>query len=304
MKKRHALFLLLALLCLQAAHAERSFLVDADWLAAHIDDNGLVILEVRYHPHRYHTLGHIPGAVGVQRIKDLGDNMANPLMRFPSREAFQKILRAWGVNNDSTVVIYDDSSSVLASRVFFLLKLYGFDMNRVKVLDGGSIEWTAFEEMSKQPAHPKLGNVTLKPADKRMYIEWTAVYEDVVSRRDPRIVLLDARPNDMYTGKVIEHASRGGHIPGAINIPSLDGTDGQKWISESALAAMYASIPKEKTLYVYCDDGFRMSLAYLQLTSLGYRDVRLYNGGWSHWGNRPPLPAVQGDKPYSGDFDL
>ncbi len=306
MNKRHALFplLLLALLSLRVAHAERGFLVDADWLAEHINDPNQVILEVRYYPHRYYTVGHIPGAVQVQRFKDLGDNQANPLMRFPDREAFQKTLRGWGINDNSRVVIYDDSSTALASRVYFLLKLYGFDMRHVKILDGGTVEWTAFEELSKEPAHPNPGQVTLKPADERMYIEWTSVYDDVVSRRDPHIVLLDARPHDMYTGKVIKHAIMGGHIPGAINIISLDGTDGQKWIPEAALAKMYARIPKDKTIYAYCHDGFRMSLAYLQLTSLGYRDVRLYNGGWSHWGNRLSLPTVQGDKPYGGDFEL
>ncbi len=306
MKTRPHLFplLLLALLCLRPAHAERGFLVDADWLAEHINDPNQVILEVRYYPHRYYTVGHIPGSVQVQRFKDLGDNQGDPLMRFPSREAFQKTLRRWGINDDSRILIYDDASTALASRVYYLLKLYGFDMSQVKILDGGTVEWTAFEELSKEPAHPNPGQVTLKPADERMYIEWTAVYDDVVSRRDPRIVLLDARPHDMYTGKVIKHAIMGGHIPGAINIVSLDGTDGQKWIPESALARMYAGVPKDKTIYAYCHDGFRMSLAYLQLTSLGYRNVRLYNGGWSHWGNRLSLPSVGGDKPLGGDFEL
>ncbi len=306
MKTRSNLFplLLLALLCLRPAHAERGFLVDADWLAEHIDDRNQVILEVRYYPHRYYTVGHIPGSVQVQRFKDLGDNQGDPLMRFPSREAFQKTLRRWGINDDSRILIYDDASTALASRVYYLLKLYGFDMSQVKILDGGIVEWTAFEELSKEPAHPNPGQVTLKPADERMFIEWTAVYDDVVSQRDPRIVLLDARPHDMYTGKVIKHAIMGGHIPGAINIVSLDGTDGQKWIPESALARMYAGVPKDKTIYAYCHDGFRMSLAYLQLTSLGYRDVRLYNGGWSHWGNRLSLPTVRGDKPLGGDFEL
>ena len=295
---------LVLLLCLQDASAERSFLVDSDWLSEHIDDPKLVILEVRYYPHRYYTVGHIPGAVQVQRFKDLGDNQANPLMRFPSRIDFQRTLRGWGVNDDSTLVIYDDAATALASRVYFLLKLYGFDMRRVKLLDGGTVEWTAFNELSKAPVHPTPGGVHLKPANQTMVVEWTDVYDDVVSRRDPRVVLLDARPHAMYTGEVIKHAIMGGHIPGAINIVSLDGTDGQKWISEEALARMYSPIPKEKTVYAYCHDGFRMSLAYLQLTSLGYKDVRLYNGGWSHWGNRLSLPTVEGEKPYSGDYDL
>ncbi len=287
-----------------AARAAPAYFVEPDWLAERLDDDHLVILEVRYHPHRYYTVGHIPGAVQVQRFKDLGDNFANPLMRFPSREAFQRTLRSWGVDDDSTLVLYDDSNTALLSRLYFLLKLYGFPMEQVKVLAGGTVEWTAFEELSKDPVTPKPGNVTLKPANEAMYVEWTDVYDDVVSRRDPQVVLLDARPYDMYTGKVIEHAIMGGHIPGAINVVSLDGTSLGRWKSDEALRELYAPVDLNKTIYVYCHDGFRMSLAYMQLTHLGASDVRLYNGGWSHWGNQLTLPVVEGDKPYAGDYAL
>jgi len=287
-----------------SALAERNFLVDADWLSEHIDDDNQVILEVRYHPHRYYTIGHIPGAVQVQRFKDLGDNQGNPIMRIPSQQAFQDTLRSWGINNDSTVVLYDDSSTALASRVYFLLDIFGFTMNQVKILEGGTLEWTAFEELTKESTPVDPGKVTLKALDQRKVIEWNDVYDDVVSRRDSKIVLLDARPHDMYTGKVIQHSIMAGHIPGAINIVSLDGTETQKWVSEEGLAELYSAIDKDKTIYAYCHDGFRMSLAYVQLKSLGYKDIRLYNGGWSHWGNRLTLPTVEGEKPYAGDYDL
>ncbi len=304
MKKILLLATVLLAVMSTAAQAGREFLVDADWLSEHIDDDNLVVLEVRYHPHRYFTVGHIPGAVQVQRFKDLGDNMANPIMRMPSREKFQQTLRSWGINNDSTVVVYDDSSTALASRVYYLLDLFGFNMDQVKILQGGTIEWSAFEEMTKEPTQVKAGNVTLKPMNQNKVIEWTDVYDDVVSRRDPSVFLLDARPHDMYTGEVIRHSILGGHIPGASNIVSLEGTESQKWISEQDLADMYKQIPKDSTVYAYCHDGFRMSLAYVQLKSLGYKDVRLYNGGWSHWGNRLTLPTVEGEKPYAGDYDL
>ena len=288
------------------ARAERGFLVDAAWLEGHIDDPDLVLLEVRYHPHRYFTVGHIPGAVQVQRFKDLGDNDAVPLMRLPSREAFQSRLREWGVDDDSLIVVYDDSRTALASRMYFLLDLYGYDMSRVKVLEGGTIEWTVFNDLEKAPVEPEPGDVTLEPADPALSVEWTDIYDDVVSRRDPDVVLLDARPRAMYTGEVVQHSVRGGHIPGAVNVVSLEGTDGQsqKWLPAQRLAALYESVPKDKTLYVYCHDGFRMSLAYMQLKSLGYDDVRLYNGGWGHWGNALSLPVVEGDAPYDEEYAL
>lgn len=307
MKHIHSL-ILLALLSVIASPvlAARDFLVDAAWLEQHIDDPATVVLEVRYHPHRFFTVGHIPGAVQVQRFRDLGDNSADPLMRFPSRETFQTTLRRWGINNDSLIVIYDDSRTALASRLYYLLDLYGFDMARVKVLQGGTIEWTGFNELSTEVVQRQPGKITLKAANPKLFVEWTAVYDDVVSRRDPAVVLLDARPRDMYTGKLVRHALQGGHIPGAINVVSLDGTDAQsqKWLGEVQLAEMYRAIPHDKTVYVYCHDGFRMSLAYMQLKSLGYRDVRLYNGGWSHWDQSLSLPVVAGEQPFDEEFAL
>ncbi|MBF0256605.1 MAG: sulfurtransferase [Gammaproteobacteria bacterium] len=293
------------LLCLASPVWAADFLVDADWLSERIDDDKLVILEVRYHPHRFYTVGHIPGAIQVQRFKDLGDNQAATLMRFPSRQVFEQTLRSWGVNDDSTLLLYDDSSTALAARLYYLLELYGFNMAQVKILNGGTLDWAAFEELTQEPTPtPTPGTVTLKEANPALFVEWPQVYDDVVSRRDPAVVLLDARPKDMYTGAVIRHSIMAGHIPGAINVVSLDGTSSQKWKSDAELAAMYQTIPKDKRVYAYCHDGFRMGLAYLQLKHLGYTDVRLYNGGWSHWGNQLTLPVVEGEQPYSGDFDL
>lgn len=288
----------------QLAYANRDFLVDTDWLSERIEQPNLVILEVRYHPHRHLTIGHIKGAIQVQRFKDLGNNKKNPIMHFPTKEAFENTLKKWGVNNDSILVIYDDSGTALASRLYFLLELFGFNMDQVKILNGGTREWTAFEELTKEISNPKKGNVILKPSNQNLYVEWQDIYNDVVSRRDENIVLLDSRPVKMYTGEVVKHSILSGHIPGAVNVVSLDGIDSQLWINEKSLSELYSMIPKDKVIYVYCHDGFRMSLAYLQLKSLGYKNIKLYDGGWSNWGNRLTLPTVEGDKPYSGDFDL
>lgn len=309
MKRFLAAFTLLIITYFPVLAAETpSFLVSSEWLEEHIDDDNLVILEVRYHPHRYHTIGHIPGAVQVQRFKDLGDNNGGgTLMMFPSKEAFQTTLRSWGVNNNSTLVLYDDARTALASRLYFLLELYGYDMSKVKLLNGGTVAWQSFNDLSKDPVNKQPGDVTLKDADKSILVEWTAVYDKVVSSRDPNYVLLDARPNPGYTGEVKTHSVRAGHIPGAVNIVSLNGTtagDEQVWKPLSELAKMYSSIPKDKTIIAYCHDGFRMSLAYLQLKALGYKDVRLYNGGWGHWGSKFSLPVVKGEAPYDEDFKL
>ena len=306
--RQRLLLLVLLLAILSPAQAARDFLIDADWLAAARDDNPkLVVLEVRYHPHRYFTVGHIPGAIQVQRFKDLGDNQGPAIMAFPSRDAFQATLRGWGVNDDSTLVLYDDARSALAARLYYLLRLYGFNLDQVKILDGGALEWSGLNELATEPTPaPPPGNVTLQEADPALFVHWTDVYDDVVSRRDPGVVLVDARPAEMYSGELIRHAIQGGHIPGAINVVSLDGTDPltQKWRDDGALGALYRDLPRDKTIYLYCHDGFRMSLGWLQLHALGYRDIRLLDGGWGVWDRAMTLPVVRGDKPYDEEFAL
>lgn len=296
----------LALLASTTVLAEPDYLVDADWLSEHIDDEKLVVLETRYHPHRYHSIGHIPGAIQVKRFKDLADNQSLTVTRFPSREQFQQTLRNWGVSMDSTVVLYDDTRTVTSARLWLLLKLYGFPMDQVKVLNGGTIGWSAFEDMTREAtAAPTPSTIELKQADASMFVEFPEIYDEVALGKKSQVVLIDARPTERYAG-ASHHGVAKGHIPGAINIISVEGTDSQSqtWLSDDDVAALYQSVPKDKTVYVYCDDGFRMSLAYQQLTHLGYQDVRVYNGGWSQWGNWLDVPTVTGDKPYDGDFDL
>ncbi len=301
-----AVFCLLAAVFTQAARAadKPGFLVDSDWLEARLDDPKLVLLEVRYYPHRYFTVGHIPQAIQVKRFMDLGDNHGETLMHFPPRKQFQATLRRWGVNDDSLIVIYDDSRTALTSRLYYLLALYGYDMRRVKILDGGAVGWQSFNDLTKQEPKVAPGSVTLKPANRAMFVEWTYVYDKVVSRRDPHVVLIDARPRKGYTGEMLTHAVRAGHIPGAVNIVSLNGADGetQEWKPLPEIAKMYAGVPKGKTIVLYCHDGFRMSMGWMQLKALGYEDVRLYNGGWGHWGNRFSLPVAKGEEPLDDHF--
>ncbi|OIP56112.1 MAG: sulfurtransferase [Helicobacteraceae bacterium CG2_30_36_10] len=304
MKKLLYLAFLLPLLLFGA---KPDFLVNAEWLEEQMEDPKTVILEVRYYPHRYSTVGHIKGAVQVQRFKDLGANKEIPTMRFPKKDDFEKTLRSWGVNNDSMVVLYDDSRSALASRVYYLLDLYGFDMNRVKILDGGNMEWQVFNEIVKEKSSPKQGNITLKKAKSELLAEWTEVYQKIVCERDSESILIDSRPKTHYTGEEIKHSIQGGHIPGAINVVSLDGTKSggsSRWQSIEDVALLYKDVPKGKTIYLYCHDGFRMTLAYMQLKALGYKKVKLYNGGWGDWGINLSLPVVQGNKPLDEAFEL
>ncbi len=304
--KLFASALVMLALTITNAQATPSFLVDSDWLADNIENDNLIVFEVRYHPHRYHTIGHIPGAIQVRRFKDLADNQSLDITRFPSREQFQNTLRKWGVNKDSTIVIYDDTRTVTASRLWVLLKLYGFKESQLKILNGGTVAWSAFEDITQEatPAR-EASNIVLPEADKSMYVEFPQIYDFITSDRSGNITLIDARPPERYAGGS-SHGVQEGHIPGAINIVSMDGTDAesQTWLGDEDLAELYKSVPKDNTVYVYCDDGFRMSEAFLQLKHLGYKDVKLYNGGWSHWGNWLDLPTVKGGKPFDDTFEL
>lgn len=304
--KLFASVLVVLALTITSANAIPSFMVDSDWLAEHIEDDNLIVFEVRYHPHRYHTIGHIPGAIQVKRFKDLADNQSLNVTRFPSREQFQATLRKWGVKKDSTIVIYDDTRTVTAARLWVLLKLYGFEESQLKILNGGTIAWSAFEDITQDASPARAGsNIVLPEADKSMYVEFPQIYDFITSNRSNNITLIDARPPERYAGGS-SHGVQEGHIPGAINIVSMDGTDAesQTWLEDDDLVDLYQSVPKDNIVYVYCDDGFRMSEAFLQLKHLGYKDVRLYNGGWSHWGNWLDLPTVKGNKPYDDTFDL
>ena len=302
---RNAIIAIMLIVAMPALAQERNFLIGSEWLEEHIDDENLVILETRYYPHRYFTVGHIEGAVQVQRFKDLGDNESPSLMNFPSRKTFQETLRGWGINDDSTIVLYDDSNTALSSRVYYLLDLFGFNMEQVKLLDGGVLGWQDFNDLSQEDVQPVLGNVTLADADPTMMVTWQFVYDKIISRREEQYLLLDARPESHYTGEVLAHAVRGGHIPGAINIVSLSGTnpDGT-WKTTEELSAMYADLPRDKAIVAYCHDGFRMSLAFMQLKSLGFDDIRLLDGGWGFWGNKFSLPVVTGFEPFDDEFKL
>jgi len=299
------LSILVNLALVQIASASGTILADSDWLESHIDDGNLKILEVRHDPHRYHSIGHIQGAIQVQRYRDLTNHYSTPMLRYPDKTQFQQTLRNWGINDDSLIVIYGDSRTVMASRLYFLLDLYGFDMSNVRILNGGTIEWTAFNELEKSTNTPPQGNVILKPA-RGLLVEWMEVHNLKLGQLDSSTTLVDTRPHVFYTGEQINHSLAGGHIPGAINVVSLDATDAatQTWFEDDALAEFYAGIDKNHPVILYDIGGFRAPLAYAHLKHLGYKDVKIYNGGWDHWGNTQTLPVVKGEEPYGEEYSL
>ena len=178
-------------------------------------------------------------------------------------------------------------------------------MKHVKILNGGTIEWAAFNDLEQKANKPSKGDVTLTTS-RDIVAEWNEVYDQKVGKIDSLVSLLDARPHALYTGEKTNHSIAAGHIPGAINAVSLDATDAQSqtWLDDDALAKFYAAVPKDHPVIIYDIGGFRASLAYVHLKHLGYKNLKIYNGGWDHWGNTQYLPAVKGEEPYGEEFEL
>ncbi len=274
-------------------------LVGVDWLEARLGRDGLVVLDVHERPVQYFTQGHVAGAVQVRRASDLADPTSPELTGFPDRARFRETLRKWGIEDNSEIVIYDDTDTARASRLWLLLRLHGFASQQVKLLDGGLRAWQQGHALARHDVQPARGQVSLNGAAPPMLVDWRFVYERIVTHRDDRFVLVDTRAPREYTGELAVGAARGGHIPGALNIPARDGVNADgTWKARPDKAFVYAFLPFDKTIVLYGGTGDGASLAAAQLASLGYRRLRILDGGWGFWGNRLLLPVVQGARPY------
>jgi thiosulfate/3-mercaptopyruvate sulfurtransferase len=263
-------------------------LVDADWVEAHLRDPQVRLLEVDVNTKAYEQ-GHIPGAVGVNWQTELQDQ----IVRAPLLQGhLEKLLGDVGVSNDTTIVLYGDNNNWFAAWAFWILKFYGH--NDVRLLDGGRVKWEADKrelttEVVKYPHatyHAKTPNTEIR-----------ALRDQILSALGHKdIALVDVRSPGEYSGELLapanlpqEGAQRGGHIPGAANIPWAqavreDGT----FKSADELRSIYEGkgITPEKEVIAYCRIGERSSHTWFVLNYLlGYPKVRNYDGSWTEWGS-------------------
>ncbi len=272
-------------------------LVSADWLKAHLDDPNIRIIDVQNKPDSYDK-GHIPNAVKVIRHVDLEDYTKYPPNKYPGMEQFIDLMERLGIDNNTTVVAYDDHHGIFASRMIFVMELYGHDVSKLKILDGGIKQWKKkgypvttkpFHFKQKKPYMTKGPNLNL-------LVSWQDVFRDVVQKQRPDVVLHDARPVAEYIGENIR-AIRGGHIPGAINVTGVDAANYKesqlyKPADEIKKAFTSAGITPDKTVYTYCHSSDRAAHAYVVLKHiLGYPDVKIYEGAWKEWAALTALPA-------------
>jgi thiosulfate/3-mercaptopyruvate sulfurtransferase len=278
---------------LSAARASNA-LVTAEWLQGKLGDPKVRVIEVSVHPGVFER-GHVPGATNFSWFTDLADPVRRDIV---SKDNLEKLLRAAGVDQDSTIVLYGDNNNWFAAWGAWVLDIYG--AKNVKLLDGGRRKWEAGQrELSTQVVAHKPGNIVLADANPALRARLGDVLAAAEKKSNAKLV--DIRSPDEYSGKVIAPAGnqelsiRAGHVPGAVNVPwgeavAADGT----FKSAADLKALYAAkgIDGSTPIITYCRIGERSSHTWFALVKiLGY-DVKNYDGSWTEYGNSVGVPIV------------
>jgi thiosulfate/3-mercaptopyruvate sulfurtransferase len=275
------------------AHAE--VLVSTQWVADHLDDPKVRLLESNEDLLLYDA-GHIPGAVKIDWVGELND----PIVRdYLERDQLQQLLRAKGVSTDTTIVLYGDKSNWWATYAFWVFRLFG--MERLKVMDGGRARWEqeGREFVTGKPDIPA-GNIVVGERDDAAI---RAFRDDVRAHADAGKPLVDVRSPEEYRGLRLhmpdypnEGALRGGHIPGASSIPwgRAVNPDTETFRPANELRTIYQEengLEPAQDVVAYCRIGERSSHTWFVLTYLlGFTNVRNYDGSWTEWGNSVRAP--------------
>jgi thiosulfate/3-mercaptopyruvate sulfurtransferase len=276
----------------EKGYAIAEALVSTDWVAQHLNDPEVRIIESNEDPLLYAS-GHIPGAVEVDWTRDLND----PLTRdYINSDNFASLMSRIGVTPDTTVVFYGDRNNWWAAYAFWVFSLFGH--HKAKIMDGGRIKWVnEGREMTTQiPAYP----ATTYVANNRDDVSNRAFRDEVLMHSKMRNVLIDVRSPEEFSGERLhmpdfpnEGALRGGHIPGAVNIPwarAVNTEDGT-FKSYDELMKIYGEYGPDEDVIVYCRIGERSSHTWFVLKYLlGFPNVRNYDGSWTEWGNGVGLP--------------
>ncbi len=270
-------------------------LVSTDWVAEHLQDPKVRLVESNEDTLLYSS-GHVPGAVHVDWTADLNDQIRRD---YVSADAFERLLSRIGVTPDTTVVFYGDKNNWWACYAFWVFQLFGH--TNARVMDGGRLKW----EKEQRPLSrdvPSYAPTTYK-VTQRNDAPHRAFRDEVLKFVQAKGQLVDVRSPDEYTGKKLhmpeypnEGALRGGHIPGAKNIPwakAINPEDGT-FKTASELKQIYLEdqklAPNADTI-AYCRIGERSSHTWFTLKYLlGFPKIRNYDGSWTEWGNMVNVP--------------
>jgi len=275
-----------------AQYANPNVLVDTDWVAQHLNDPQVRIVESDEDVLLY-EVGHIPGAVKLDWHTDQQD----PVVRdFVNKAGFEQLLAARGIANDTTVVFYGDRNNWYAAYTYWLFKMYGHADCRI--MNGGRAKWEAEGRglVRDTPTYPSTTYHAQEPD-----LTLRAFRDQVLVQMQAGRPLVDVRSPQEYSGELLhmanypqEGAQRGGHIPTAKNIPwgtaaNADGT----FKSASELREIYGGkgITPDQPVIAYCRIGERSAHTWFVLNQLlGYPDVRNYDGSWTEWGSLVRAP--------------
>lgn len=276
-------------------YARPEVLVSTDWVAEHLKDPSIRIVESNEDPLLYPSK-HVPGAVEVDWTRDLNDPVRRDYLQ---KAGFEALMSRIGATRDTTIVLYGDKNNWWATYAFWIFQLFGHE--KAKVMDGGRLKWEKEgRPMTKDVPKPA---PTKYASPERDDAKIRAFRDQVLAHVNAKRPLVDVRSPQEYTGERMhmpdypnEGALRGGHIPGAQSIPwarAIVPEDGTFRTAEE-LRAIYE---KEKGLkpgddvIAYCRIGERSSHTWFVLTYLlGYKKVRNYDGSWTEWGNAVGVP--------------
>jgi thiosulfate/3-mercaptopyruvate sulfurtransferase len=276
-------------------YAHPEVLVTTEWVAQHLNDPSVRIIESNEDPLLYPS-GHIPGAVQVDWAADLND----PLRRdYLDRAGFEKLMSRIGVTPETTVVFYGDKNNWWACYAFWVFQLFGH--TNAKVMDGGRLKWEKEGRplVKEVPTYPPTEYHARERDDSKIRI----FRDEVLKKLGTGVKLVDVRSPQEYTGERThmpeypqEGVLRGGHIPGAKNVPWARAANPEDGTFKSAaeLKAIYeqeAGLTPNDEVIAYCRIGERSSHTWFVLKYLlGYPNVRNYDGSWTEWGNSVGVP--------------